>query len=64
MKAIDMFSLFKRDPLKKLNKDHDLKLEEAFLAQRNGDIRAYSDLTNDAEIIKKEIEVLQSSTPK
>ncbi|WP_331709778.1 MULTISPECIES: DUF6435 family protein [unclassified Marinomonas] len=64
MKAIDMFSLFKRDTLKKLNKDYDLKLEEAFLAQRNGDIRAYAELTNDAEMIKKEMEVIETSTPK
>ncbi|MGB0944479.1 MAG: DUF6435 family protein [Marinomonas sp.] len=59
-----MFSLFKRDPLKKLNKDYDQKLEEAFLAQRNGDIRAYADLTNEAEMIKNEIERIEALTSK
>ncbi|EAQ64434.1 hypothetical protein MED121_04923 [Marinomonas sp. MED121] len=59
-----MFSLFKRDPLKKLNQAYDHKLEQALFAQRKGDMRAFASLTNEAEMIKKEIEVLETSTQK
>ena len=50
-----MFSLFKKDPTKKLNKLYDRKLEEAMLAQRNGNIRAYSMITAEAEKIREQI---------
>jgi hypothetical protein len=53
-----MFSFFKKDPLKELNKQYLQKLEDAMHAQRNGDIRAYSMLTSEAEDILKKIEVL------
>ena len=46
-----MFSLFKSDPTKKLNKQYSAKLEQAMHAQRNGDIRTYSMLTEQAQII-------------
>lgn len=55
-----MFSLFKTDPLKKLNKAYHDKLEEAMRAQRNGDIKTYSMLSAEAEGIQKEIEILES----
>jgi len=54
-----MFSIFKKDPLKKLNKDYSAKLEQAMHAHRNGDIKSYSMLTHEAEQILKEIEVLE-----
>lgn len=44
-----MFSIFKSDPTKKLKKQHALKLEQAMLAQRKGDIRTYAQLTFEAE---------------
>lgn len=50
-----MFSMFKKDPLKKLNKLYGEKLEDAMHAQRNGDMRLYAQLTSDAEEIRKEI---------
>ena len=50
-----MFSIFKRNPTKKLNKLLSIKLEKAMLAQRNGDIRTYSQLSFEAEQIDKEI---------
>ncbi|MBU2918003.1 Lacal_2735 family protein [Psychrosphaera sp. F3M07] len=50
-----MFSFFKKDPTKKLNKLYDRKLEEAMLAQRNGNIRAYSMITAEAEKIREQI---------
>lgn len=59
-----MFSLFKRDPIKKLNKAYALKLEQAMLAQRNGDIKSYSMLTAEAEKIREEIEALENVSNK
>lgn len=50
-----MFSFFKKDPTKKLNKLYDRKLEEAMLAQRNGNIRSYAMITAEAETIKQQI---------
>ena len=57
-----MFSLFKSDPLKKLRKAYDAKLEKAMLAQRDGDIKTYSMLTAEAEDILKEIEALEKGS--
>ncbi|MDA9285360.1 DUF6435 family protein [Pseudomonadales bacterium] len=56
-----MFSFLKADPLKKLNKAYQKKLGEALQAQRNGNIRGYSLLTEEAEAIWAEIQAL---TPK
>lgn len=50
-----MFSLFKSDPAKKLKKEHAMLLEKAMHAQRNGDIRGYSELTAEADSIHKKI---------
>ena len=59
-----MFSLFKKDPIKKLNKLYEAKLEEAMHAQRKGDIKSYAMITADAEIIATEIKELENSTKK
>ncbi|MGR6874730.1 DUF6435 family protein [Pseudomonas sp. HK3] len=56
-----MFSLFKQDPVKKLKKAYMTKLEQAMNAQRNGDIKAYSLITSEAEAIREEIERMESS---
>lgn len=50
-----MFSIFKRDPVKKLKKQYFAKLEQAMLAQRKGDIKTYSLLTAEAGEIDKQI---------
>ena len=55
-----MFSLFKSDPLKKLQKSYNAKLEQAMLAQRSGDIRTYSTLTAEAEKIRAEMDALET----
>lgn len=55
-----MFSIFKSDPLKKLNKQRDAKLEQGMQAQRNGDIKQYAQLTFEAEEIYKEILALEA----
>ncbi|MCZ2720326.1 DUF6435 family protein [Marinomonas sp. 15G1-11] len=54
-----MFSIFKTDPIKKLNKMRDIKLEQGMQAQRNGDIRKYSQLTFEAEELYEEILLLE-----
>ena len=56
-----MFSLFKKDPLKKLRKLYMQKLEQAMSAQRNGDIRAYSLITSEADLMHKEILKLEAN---
>ena len=54
-----MFSFLKKDPLAKLNKQYSTLLEQALAAQRKGDIRTYSDLSAQAEIVAKEIDSLK-----
>jgi hypothetical protein len=56
-----MFSIFKKDPIKKLNKQYDAKLEQAMYAQRNGDIKSYSMITAEADSIAMEIKALEQS---
>ncbi|NTS76264.1 Lacal_2735 family protein [Catenovulum sp. SM1970] len=55
-----MFSFFKRRPITKLRRQYDKKLTDAMHAQRNGDIRTYSQLTAEAETLWQEIESLES----
>jgi hypothetical protein len=59
-----MFSLFKSNPIKKLQKNYQTKLEEAMLAQRKGDIKSYSMITAEAEAIYAEIKLLESTEDK
>ena len=51
-----MFSVFKSDPTKKLKKQYAEKLEQAMMAQRNGDIRSYSMLTAEAEEVREQLQ--------
>lgn len=58
-----MFSFFKSSPEKqaqKLQQSYEKKLSEAMHAQRNGDIRSYSMLSEEAEKIHQEIKALRS----
>ena len=51
-----MFTWFKpKDPLINLNKQYRQKLEQAMHSQRNGDIRTYSALTAEAEVLRESI---------
>ena len=59
-----MFSIFKSNPIKKLNKLYEVKLEQAMLAQRNGDIKSYAMITAEADQIRMQIEALESSSEK
>lgn len=55
-----MLSLFKANPEKKLKKQLAQKREQALHAQRNGDMRQFASLTEEAEAILREIQVLQA----
>ena len=55
-----MFSFLKSDPLKKLNKEYGELLEKAMQAQRGGDIRLYSELTEQAEAVKVKLDDMKA----
>jgi hypothetical protein len=59
-----MFSIFKKDPIKNLNKQLSIKLEKAMQAQRKGDIRAYSQLSFEAQEIDKQIVEIETQNAK
>ncbi|WP_108743092.1 DUF6435 family protein [Salinivibrio sp. IB872] len=56
-----MLSFLKPNPVKKLKKQYDAKQQQAFQAQRNGDIRGYSLLTEEAEKIDQQIKALENN---
>ena len=56
-----MFDLFKKDPLKKLQKEYEAKLEEAMKMQRDGKIREYSFLSSEAEDIRLKIQATKAN---
>ncbi len=51
-----MFNFLKSDPHKKLQKQYEKTLAEAFQAQRNGRIELFAELTAKAEAIRKELD--------
>ena len=55
-----MFGLFKKDPVKKLEKKYLKLMEEAMAIQRGGDIKAYAEKSAEAEEVAKEIEALKA----
>lgn len=55
-----MFKWLKSDPTKALQKEHDKKFEEAFQAQRNGNIALYGQLTKECDDIQKKIKELKA----
>lgn len=57
-----MFGWLKTNPVKKMRKQYDAKLEQAMHAQRRGDIKSYSMLTAEAETLWKEIEQLEAQS--
>tara|TARA_R110001592_G_scaffold281911_4_gene549541 strand:- start:13660 stop:13854 length:195 start_codon:yes stop_codon:yes gene_type:complete len=59
-----MFSIFKKNPIKKLNKQLSIKLEQAMQAQRKGDIRTYSQLSFEAQEIDKQIVEIETQQHK
>ena len=57
-----MFGLFKKNPIKKLEKEHQNLLEKAVLIQRSGDLRAYAVLMQEAEVIQSKIFALKAKS--
>ncbi|MGB0453003.1 MAG: DUF6435 family protein [Bacteriovoracaceae bacterium] len=57
-----MFNFLKSDPVKKLQKSYESKMKEAMDAQRNGDIDRFSTLSQEADLILKEIDQLKKSS--
>lgn len=53
-----MFGLFKKNPVKALEKKYEKLLEEAMQIQRSGDIKGYAAKMAEAEEVQKEIEAL------
>jgi hypothetical protein len=51
--------MFKKDPSAKLQKEYQTVLEQAMLAQRKGDIRLYSELSDKAEVIANTLDTLK-----
>lgn len=50
-----MFGLFKKDPIKELEKKHSRLLEEAMAVQRSGDLKKYAAMIKEAEALEAEI---------
>jgi len=57
-----MLSWLKSDPRKKLQKAYEQRLKDAMLAQRSGDIKTYSLLTEEAEGIYQQIKALEGDS--
>jgi hypothetical protein len=55
-----MFSLFKTDPIKKLENTRKKLLEEAMLTQRSGDLKKYAFQMEAIDKLEKEIEALRA----
>ena len=51
-----MFWIFKKDPIKIMQKKYETLLEEAMNAQRNGKIEEFSELSYESEKLYKEIQ--------
>lgn len=57
-----MLNWLKSDPRKKLQKAYERRLKDAMLAQRSGDIKTYSLLTEEAEGIYQQIKALEADS--
>ncbi|MGB0957567.1 MAG: DUF6435 family protein [Litorivicinus sp.] len=53
-----MFGLFKKDPKQALEKEYKQLLEQAMKAQRSGDIRGYSELSEQADAIYQKLQAM------
>lgn len=56
-----MFGLFRKNPLEKLNKDYQDKLQQAMEAQRSGNIQKYAELSEEADSIYQQIKALENA---
>lgn len=58
---LTMFSLFKKNPSKKLEKQYNRLLEQARDAQRSGDIKLFAELSAQAEAVWKQVEAVKAA---
>lgn len=58
---MSLLSLFKKDPLKKLEDNHKRLLEEAMHIQRSGDLRLYAVKMEAIDKLEKEIALLRET---
>lgn len=56
-----MFKLFKKDPVKALEKQYEKMMEEAMHIQRSGDLKLYAVKIEEAEKLLKEIEAKRAA---
>jgi len=56
-----MFGMFKKDPVKKLEKQYAQLMEKAMAVQRSGDLKAYAKLIEESEGIQAQIQALKGS---
>ena len=59
-----MFGLFKKDPIKKLEKQYSQLLEEAMALQRGGDIKGFAAKSAEAEEVMQRIEQMRAKRSK
>lgn len=55
-----MFGLFKKDPIKKLEKEYENLMSKAVEVQRSGDLRHYARLIEESEAIQDKIQALRN----
>jgi hypothetical protein len=55
-----MFGLFKKDPVKKLEKEYQLLMTKAMEIQRSGDLKHYARLIEESEAIQMKIQELNN----
>ena len=55
-----MFGFFKKDPVKKLEKEYLVLMERAMEIQRSGDLKHYARLIEESETIQMKIQKLKS----
>lgn len=56
-----MFGLFKKDPVKVLQKEYEALLKKGMEAQRGGDIKGYASIIAESEEVMKKINKLKTS---
>jgi hypothetical protein len=55
-----MFGLFKKNPVRKIQKKIDKKYQESVVLQRNGKLREYGMIIQAIDVLEKEIEQIQN----
>ena len=56
-----MFGFFKKDPVKKLEKEYTVLMEKAMEIQRSGDLKHYARLIEESETIQMKIQELKNA---